>query len=99
MVSYPAKGINKFTAVNRRLLASNRRGRILPLASLLSTGSRTGTARLLCSSRSGVTYHSPSAAQQRAGPATPANPTMVRNEPERGCRVTHGWPYTGQLNA
>ena len=40
MVSYRAKGINKFTFVNLRLLGSNRRGGIFLLAALLSTGSR-----------------------------------------------------------
>jgi hypothetical protein len=57
MVSYRAKGINKFTAVNLRLLDSNRIGRIFLLAALVSTSSPTATARLLCSSRSGVTCH------------------------------------------
>lgn len=57
MVSYPPKGINKFTFVNLRLLHSNRRGGIFLLAALLSTSSPPATARLLCSSRSGVTCH------------------------------------------
>jgi hypothetical protein len=59
MVSYRAKGINKFTAVNLRLLGSNRRGGIFLLAALLSTGSPPATARLLRSTRSGVTCLSP----------------------------------------
>jgi hypothetical protein len=43
MLSYQAKGINKFTFVNLRLLGSNRPGGIFLLAALLSTGSRTVT--------------------------------------------------------
>ena len=41
MVSYRAKGINKFTPVNLRLLGSNRIERIFLLAALVSTGSPT----------------------------------------------------------
>jgi hypothetical protein len=44
MVSYRAKGINKFTPVNLRLLGSNRAGGIFLLAALVSTSSRTATA-------------------------------------------------------
>jgi len=55
MVSYPPKGINKFTPVNLRLPNSNRIEGIFLLAALVSTGSPTATARLLCSTHSGVT--------------------------------------------
>ena len=41
MVSYRAKGINKFTPVNLRLLGSNPRGGIFLLAALVSTSSPT----------------------------------------------------------
>jgi len=44
MVSYRAKGINKFTAVNLRLLYSNRLERIFLLAASFSAGSRAATA-------------------------------------------------------
>jgi hypothetical protein len=44
MVSYRAKGINKFTPVNLRLLGSNRREAIFLLAALVSTGSPAATA-------------------------------------------------------
>jgi len=57
MVSYPAKGINKFTFVNLAVALQQPDGGIVSLAALLSTGSRTATARLLCSTRSGVTCH------------------------------------------
>ena len=57
MVSYRAKGINKFTPVNLRLPDSNRREGIFLLAALVSTGSPPATARLLCSTRSGVECH------------------------------------------
>jgi hypothetical protein len=44
MVSYRAKGINKFTFVNLRLLDSNRREGIFLLAASFSAGSPTATA-------------------------------------------------------
>lgn len=55
MVSYRAKGINKFTFVNLRLRDGNRLEWIFLLAALVSTGSPPATAKLLCSTRSGVT--------------------------------------------
>lgn len=55
ILSYRAKGINKFTTVNLRLPDSNRARGILLLAALVSTSSPLATARLLCSTRSGVT--------------------------------------------
>jgi hypothetical protein len=53
MVSYRAKGINKFTFVNLRLLGSNRRGGIFLLAALVSTGSRTATAGCCAAAETG----------------------------------------------
>lgn len=66
MVSYRAKGINKFTFVNLRLPDSNRPGGIFLLAALVSTGSPPATARLLRSSRNGVTCH-PSTRRRSGG--------------------------------
>jgi hypothetical protein len=54
LVSYRAKGINRFTSVNLRLPGSNRIAKdFFFVAALVSTGSPTATARLLCSTETG----------------------------------------------
>jgi hypothetical protein len=68
MVSYRAKGINKFTFVNLRLLGSNRRGGIFLLAALVFNKFTHSNRRLLCSSRNGVTCPSSADAEGSAKP-------------------------------
>jgi hypothetical protein len=56
MLSHRAKGINKFTKVNvAGAFKQPTQNEFLRLAALLSTGSRAATARLLYSTRNGVT--------------------------------------------
>lgn len=74
MVSYRAKGINKFTFVNLAVSRQQPDRKDFPLAASFSAGSPPATARLLCSSRSGVTCHpsTPRAQHGRVLILTPA---------------------------
>jgi hypothetical protein len=53
MLSYPPKGINKFTAVNRAALSGNPLRSDFFLAALVSTGSRTATAGCCAAAETG----------------------------------------------
>jgi len=100
MVSYRAKAINKFTPVNLRLPDSNRREGIFLLAALVSTGSPPATARLLCSTRSGVTCHPSSRRRRRRAfhfhgyrtvtPAPKARTSLLTVPKSSHCRVGIG---------
>ena len=82
MVSYRAKGINKFTFVNLAVALQQPDRKDFLLAASFSAGSPTATARLLCSAHSGVTCHpsTPCEARLKTSPPPP-HPGSTKNSP------------------
>jgi len=89
MVSYRAKGINKFTFVNLAVSLQQPDRKDFLLAASFSAGSPTATARLLCSTRSGVTCHPSCRCVAASSFKTSALPATA---PPAACRATGGTP-------